>query len=81
MPRELFTWDEDILLIQTWLNISKNPIVKNDQKADKFWLRIPASYNQYRGQLREKEPSQLKSRCSRISGPVQKICPVLHFSS
>ncbi|KAI5384778.1 hypothetical protein KIW84_071683 [Lathyrus oleraceus] len=46
--REQFTREEDILLIQSWLNVSKDPIVGVDQKAESFWLRIAASYNQYR---------------------------------
>ncbi|KAI5443659.1 hypothetical protein KIW84_012346 [Lathyrus oleraceus] len=71
--REQFTREEDILLIQSWLNVSKDPIVGVDQKAESFWLRIAASYNQYRGQLREKLRGQLKCRWHRINGMVQKF--------
>jgi len=53
-PWELFTRDEDILLIQIWLNISKDPIVENDQKAERFWSRIATNYNQYRGSCERK---------------------------
>ncbi|CAL5190426.1 unnamed protein product [Lathyrus oleraceus] len=60
--REQFTRDEDIPLIQSWLNVSKDPTVGVDQKAESFWLRIAASYNQYRGQSREKSGGQLKCR-------------------
>jgi hypothetical protein len=49
--RELFTREEDIPLIQLWLNIPKDSIVGVDQKADSFWLRITLNYNEYRGQL------------------------------
>jgi hypothetical protein len=49
--RELFTREEDIPLIQLWLNIPKDSIVGVDQKADSFWLRITSNYNEYRGQL------------------------------
>ncbi|CAI8606909.1 unnamed protein product [Vicia faba] len=66
--REQFTRDEDILLIQSWLNVSKDPIVGVDQKAESFWLRIAANYNQYRGQSREKLGGQLKCRWHRING-------------
>ncbi|KAI5414550.1 hypothetical protein KIW84_040151 [Lathyrus oleraceus] len=66
--REQFTREEDILLIQSWLNVSKDPIVGVDQKAESFWLRIVASYNQYRGQLQEKLGGQLKYRWHRING-------------
>ncbi|CAL5204260.1 unnamed protein product [Lathyrus oleraceus] len=71
--REQFTRDEDILLIQSWLNVSKDPIVGVDQKAENFWLRIAASYNQYRGQSREKSGGQLKCRWHRINGMIQKF--------
>ncbi|XP_050891434.1 glutathione S-transferase T3-like [Lathyrus oleraceus] len=71
--REQFTREEDILLIQSWLNVSKDPIVGVDQKAKSFWLRIAASYNQYHGQLREKLGGQLKCRWHRINGMVQKF--------
>ncbi|CAI8609677.1 unnamed protein product [Vicia faba] len=50
--REQFTRDEDILLIQSWLNVSKDPIVGVDQKAESFWVRVAANYNQYHGQSR-----------------------------
>ncbi|XP_057444167.1 uncharacterized protein LOC130736347 [Lotus japonicus] len=32
-----FTLAENTLLIQSWLNISKDPIKGNDQKSDTFW--------------------------------------------
>ncbi|CAI8604673.1 unnamed protein product [Vicia faba] len=53
--REQFTRDEDILLIQSWLNVSKDPIVGVNQKAESFWVRVAANYNQYHGQSREKD--------------------------
>ncbi|CAK8536118.1 unnamed protein product [Lathyrus sativus] len=71
--QEQFTRKEDILLIQSWLNVSKDPIVEVDQNAESFWLRIAASYNQYHGQLREKSGGQLKCRWHRINGMVQKF--------
>ncbi|XP_073224377.1 uncharacterized protein, partial [Cicer arietinum] len=51
----------------------EHPIIGVDQKADGFWLRIATNYNEYRGQLREKTLSQLKSRWHRINGFVQKF--------
>ncbi|XP_058753538.1 glutathione S-transferase T3-like [Vicia villosa] len=71
--REVFTREEDILLMQSWLNVSKDPIVGVDQKVEGFWLRITDNYNQYRGQLREKLQGQLKCRWHRINGLVQKF--------
>jgi hypothetical protein len=44
-----------------------------DQKAVSFWLRIAANYKENRGQSREKEHSQLKSRWHRINSHIQKF--------
>ncbi|CAK8563505.1 unnamed protein product [Lathyrus sativus] len=71
--REVFSRDEDILLIQSWLNVSKDPIVGVDQKAENFCLRMANNYNEYRGKSREKLRGQLKSRWHRINGFVQKF--------
>ncbi|XP_058764976.1 glutathione S-transferase T3-like [Vicia villosa] len=71
--REVFTREEDTLLMQSWLNVSKDPIVGVDQKVDSFWLRIIANYNQYCWQSREKLQGQLKSRWHRINDCVQKF--------
>ncbi|MCI37520.1 glutathione S-transferase T2-like, partial [Trifolium medium] len=49
--RVRFSEEDDKLLIQTWLNISKDSIVGVDQKVDSFWGRIKDDYNNYRGQL------------------------------
>ncbi|XP_058773704.1 glutathione S-transferase T3-like [Vicia villosa] len=49
--RVRFLEEEDKLLIQTWLNISKDSVVGVDQKADSFWSRIKEGYNNYRGPL------------------------------
>jgi hypothetical protein len=53
-PREVLTREEDMVLIQSWLNISNDSIVEVDQNTYSFWLRIASNYNKYRGQLREK---------------------------
>ena len=57
-----FSDEEDKLLIQTWLNISKDPVVGVDQKADSFWGRIKDGYDQYRGRRIAREWSTIKSR-------------------
>ncbi|CAI8615777.1 unnamed protein product [Vicia faba] len=51
----------------------RDPIVGVNQKAESFWHRIAANYNQYRGQLREKLSGQLKCRWHRINVLVQKF--------
>ncbi|MCH96602.1 glutathione S-transferase T3-like [Trifolium medium] len=39
---------EDLLLVQSWLNVSKDPIQGNGQKSTTFWKRITSNYNKYR---------------------------------
>uniref|UniRef100_A0A0D3AMN4 Uncharacterized protein n=1 Tax=Brassica oleracea var. oleracea TaxID=109376 RepID=A0A0D3AMN4_BRAOL len=44
--RERKTWTptDDILLISSWLNTSKDPIVSNEQKSSNFWKRVAAYF-------------------------------------
>jgi hypothetical protein len=75
-PQEVLTREEDMVLIQLWLNISKNSIVEVDQNTYSFWLRIASNYNKYCGQLREKTIGQLKAQWHRINGFDQKFVVV-----
>jgi hypothetical protein len=43
------------LLIQTWLNISKDLVVGFDEKEDSFGGRIKDGYNNYHGQFIARE--------------------------
>ena len=36
---------EDVILISSWLNTSKDPIVGNEKKCGTFWKRIRDYYN------------------------------------
>ncbi|KAJ1431589.1 glutathione S-transferase t2-like protein [Sesbania bispinosa] len=60
--KQRYTKEEDTLLIQFWLNISKDPIVGVDKKADGFWSRIKDNYNEHRGHQLERRTNALKSR-------------------
>jgi hypothetical protein len=51
-PQEVLTREEDMVLIQLWLNISKDSV---DKKADSFWLRITLNYNEYRGSCEKRQ--------------------------
>ncbi|XP_013624002.1 PREDICTED: glutathione S-transferase T3-like [Brassica oleracea var. oleracea] len=42
--RKKWTPTEDVVLISSWLNTSKDPVVGNEQKAGAFWKRIAAYY-------------------------------------
>ncbi|CAJ2643852.1 unnamed protein product [Trifolium pratense] len=54
--REQFARDEDILLIQSWLNVSKDPIVGVDQKAESFWDQGTTFNLEYAWRLLKDEP-------------------------
>ncbi|PNX54585.1 glutathione S-transferase t2-like protein [Trifolium pratense] len=72
--RVRFLEEEDKLVIQTWLNVSKDSVVGNDQKSDCFWGRIKDRYNNYRGSLIAREWSTLKSRWHLLNKHCQWFC-------
>jgi len=43
--RRKWSPNEDKILIGAWLNTSKDPVVMNDQKVERFWKRIVDYYN------------------------------------
>ena len=45
--KERRTWivTEDIVLISSWLNTSKDPVVGNEQKSATFWTRVAAYFS------------------------------------
>jgi hypothetical protein len=47
-PKTRFQPKEDEFIIQSWLNILKDPIVGVDQKGEFFWKRIGKAYKKYR---------------------------------
>jgi hypothetical protein len=71
--RERWSLEEDKLVIQSWLNISGDAIVRVNQKATSFWTRIRDNYNKYCGNLKEREVAQIKCRWSKLNGMVQKF--------
>jgi len=68
---------EDVILVRSWLNMSKDSIIGVDQTSKKYWARIKNVYNnddvRQSGQFCERDWTQLKSRWSRIHPPVQKF--------
>jgi hypothetical protein len=66
---------EDELLIQSWLNVSTDSIVGNDQKGDSFWKRISEAYNDNRPKIfPERKSTALKGRWhKKINPSVQKF--------
>uniref|UniRef100_A0A0D3DA18 Myb-like domain-containing protein n=1 Tax=Brassica oleracea var. oleracea TaxID=109376 RepID=A0A0D3DA18_BRAOL len=43
--RRTWTPTEDVVLISSWLNTSKDPIVGNEQRSIAFWKKIAGYYN------------------------------------
>ncbi|XP_024016208.1 glutathione S-transferase T3-like [Eutrema salsugineum] len=76
-PAQRIKWSpkEDIILINLWLNTSKDPVVGNDQKDAAFWKCISYYYNsspQLAGQPK-REIGQCKQRWCRINDQVCKF--------
>lgn len=70
--RNFWSVEEDTHLLQSWLNISKDPCVGNDQKASRFWERIEEQYNHFRRTgltMRKWQP--IKSRFFKLSKATQ----------
>jgi hypothetical protein len=61
-PRERWSEEEDKIVIKSWLNISKDALVGVNQRANSFWKRITDNYNEYHGNLKEREVAQIKCR-------------------
>ncbi|KAL9308530.1 putative glutathione transferase [Arabidopsis thaliana] len=67
--RNKWTSKEDIVLISTWLNTSKDSVVGNEQRADAFWKRVVvyfASTLNVSSQIK-REPSHSKQRWGKIN--------------
>ncbi|KAF8105865.1 hypothetical protein N665_0152s0005 [Sinapis alba] len=66
---------EDLVLISTWLNTSKDPVVANEQRAGTFWKRIASYYNaspKVVG-LPKREQTHCKQRWGKINEGVCKL--------
>ncbi|CAI8604271.1 unnamed protein product [Vicia faba] len=73
-PKQRFQQKEDEVLIQSWLNVSKDSIVGVDQKGDSFWNRIGEAYNKHRDtNYKERKPMALKGRWHKINPSIQKF--------
>jgi hypothetical protein len=74
-PKTRFQPKEDEVLIQSWVNISTDSIVGNDQKGDSFWKRVCEAYNKHRDKsYQERNHMALKGRWhKKINPSVQKF--------
>ncbi|CAK8575062.1 unnamed protein product [Lathyrus sativus] len=63
MSKQRFQQKEDEILIQSWLNVSKDSIVGVDKKGDSFWKRIGEAFTKHRDiNYKERKSMALKGR-------------------
>ena len=76
--RERKTWTptDDILLISSWLNTSKDPIVSNEQKSSNFWKRVAAYFaaSPKAAGSEERTDNNCKQRWHKMNDLVCKLC-------
>ncbi|XP_074337691.1 uncharacterized protein LOC141674890 [Apium graveolens] len=65
-------WSEDKLLISAWLNVSIDPLVGTDQKADAFWDRIRQYCEESNPGLIKRGVQAIKKRWQRINEGAQR---------
>ena len=76
--KERRTWSptDDIVLISSWLNMRKDPLVGNEQRSIAFWKRIAAYFaaSPKLAGSEKRESSHCKQRWHRINDLVSKFC-------
>ncbi|WZZ55789.1 glutathione S-transferase T3-like [Brassica napus] len=74
--RRKWTPSDDILLISSWFNTSKDPVVANEQRSGAFWKRIAAYFaaSQKVSGCEQREPMHCKQRWQKINDLVCKFC-------
>jgi len=45
--RAKWTVEEDRQLVESWINVSTNPIIGADHKKSSFWSKMTLAYNHY----------------------------------
>ena len=71
--RTAWTDAENMLLVQSWLNVSKDSILGNDQKGPSFWEKITINYNKFR------EPSFPMRESRKAKAHYQKLSKCVQF--
>ena len=74
--RRKWTPTDDVVLISSWLNTSKDPVVGNEQKSSGFWQRIATYFaaSPLVAGCQEREAGHCKQRWHRINDLVSKFC-------
>ena len=73
--RRKWTPKDDIVLISSWLNTSKDPVVSNEQRSGAFWTRVAAYFaaSHQDGGCDQRESRHCKQRWHRINDLVCKF--------
>ncbi|WZY76510.1 hypothetical protein YC2023_022894 [Brassica napus] len=74
--RKMWTPTDDVVLISSWLNTSKDPVVGNEQRSDSFWKRIAAyfSASPKLAGCEKRGSTQCKQRWHKLNDLVCKLC-------
>nr|XP_017225386.1 PREDICTED: glutathione S-transferase T3-like [Daucus carota subsp. sativus] len=68
-----WTWVEDKLLISAWLNVSIDPLIGTDQKAEAFWDRIKQYCEEDNPGVIKRGVVAMRKRWQRINEGAQKF--------
>ncbi|KAF3562729.1 hypothetical protein DY000_02018235 [Brassica cretica] len=73
--RRTWTPTDDVVLISSWLNTSKDPLVGNEQRSIAFWKRVAAYFaaSPKLSGCEKREPSHCKQRWHKINDLVSKF--------
>ncbi|XP_056855497.1 glutathione S-transferase T3-like [Raphanus sativus] len=74
--RRKWTQEDDIVLISSWLNTSKDAVVGNEQRAGTFWDRVTAYYaaSPHAAGCLARKTGDCKQRWHKINDHVSKFC-------
>ena len=83
--RELRLWTpvEDIVLISSWLNTSKDPVVGNEQRSGTFWKSIAAYFaaSPKVAVSEQRDANHCKQRWHKINDQVNKFCGAIEAAT
>jgi hypothetical protein len=69
-----FGTHEDVNLVNSWLEVSCDPIINTGQRKERLWNHILVQYNTKRGSYPECSARSLQSRWESIKAEVSKFC-------
>jgi hypothetical protein len=72
-----FSIEEDVLLVESWINTSVDPVNGNDQSKKKYWWRIWEKYHEHKTFNTSRNETSLLNRWGVIHKNVNKFCGCL----